>query len=410
MNDITVAKTALKNINWNFYEKNVFSPSELRPFNPRGYHWYPATFIPEIPFTLIEALTPSHATVWDPFSGIGTTFFQALSLSRYAKATEICTVAVEYMKSLFMLFDPSLDLIEMQRNILSSLQKYNSSKTYTDFKNVLIDKLSPWYSKKTLHQLCFLFEQEKNSEKETKAIYRICISALLKATSSQDRGWGCIADNVLPKIERIRDKNVLNVFKSKARRLTGDISKHLQEVGPLYPDIYKEMASNQPIIHEDVTICNSVKDDSVDLVVTSPPYPNMTDYVTAQRLSYYFLGFDVSNRDTLKDGVLEIGARYRRNRKDSVDKYFEAMRIVNKCVSQKVKRNGYVCYVLPAFNVDNDNNKIRLQAVQKVLASMSEFGFIKEDEYERILPQKRRSHNKMWATLEREKIHLFRKV
>lgn len=156
MNDITVAKTALKNINWNFYEKNVFSPSELRPFNPRGYHWYPATFIPEIPFTLIEALTPSHATVWDPFSGIGTTFFQALSLSRYAKATEICTVAVEYMKSLFMLFDPSLDLIEMQRNILSSLQKYNSSKTYTDFKNVLIDKLSPWYSKKTLHQLCFL--------------------------------------------------------------------------------------------------------------------------------------------------------------------------------------------------------------------------------------------------------------
>lgn len=412
VNDIARAKTALKNINWNFYEKNVFSPNELHPFNPRAYHWYPATFIPEIPFTLIEALAPPRAVVWDPFSGIGTTFFQALSLSRYAKATEICTVAVEYMKSLFTLFDPDLDLVETQKKILRSFDRYDCTKQYstTTTNNILLDRLKPWFSQETLRQLCFLFEEEKNSEKEVKAIYRICISSLLKAASSQDRGWGCIADNVLPKLEKIKDKNVLGMFKSSTRRLTEDITQHLKKVGPLYPDIYWDMASNTSIFHEDVRVCNSIRDNSIDLIVTSPPYPNMTDYVTAQRLSYYFMGFDVSNKNTLKDGVSEIGARSRRNRKNSVQTYYEDMRIVNKIISQKLKSNGYACYVLPAFNLDNDNNKNRLQAVQKVLANMSEFGFIKEDEYERILPQKRRSHNRMWATLERERIHLFRKV
>lgn len=412
VNDITKAKIALKNINWNFYEKSAFSPNELRPFNPRAYHWYPATFIPEIPFTLIEALTPPRATVWDPFSGIGTTFFQALSLSRYSRATEICTVAVEYMKSLFTLFDPTLNLLKVRLGTEKALEDFASSKDYSKdvSTEILVNRLEPWFSSKTLNQLCFLFIKEKKSEKEEKAIYRICISALLKTASSQDRGWGCVADNVLPKEEAIIDKNVLKMFKYSARRLTDDISQHRRTLSPDYKVIYREMSENPPIFHEDLRVCNSISDNSIDLIVTSPPYPNMTDYVTSQRLSYYYLGFDLFLKGISNDGVLEIGARSRRNRKNSVEAYYEDMKKVNKVISKKLRSDGYACYILPAFNLDNDNNKLRRQAVQKVIASMTDCDLIKEEEYERILPQKRRSHNRLWATLEREKIYLFRKV
>ena len=86
------------------------------------------------------------------------------------------------------------------------------------------------------------------------------------------------------------------------------------------------------------------------------------------------------------------------------------MQQANKAISAKIKQGGFACYVMPVFNTDNENNRSRRRIVQRVLSSMDQYDLIKEDEYERILPDKRRSHNIKWATLEREKIYLFKKV
>jgi DNA modification methylase len=411
--DLTNARTVLRNINWNFYHKSAFSPNELRPFNTRTYHWYPATFIPEIPYTLIEVLTLPNATVWDPFSGMGTTYFQALSLNRKALATEICGVAVEYMKSLFTLFNPSIDFKKIEIDVEKILGEFNATKNYTaSFQgSALINRLEPWFSKQTLNQLSFLFGKEAGCEsKELKSIFRICISASLKSVCSQDRGWGCVADNVLPKDNQIEDKKALVIFRKNARRLVREVSEHLKKTLPGYSALYEEMSKQQTIFHEDVRLSNGIPDNSVDLIVSSPPYPNMTDYVTSQRLSYYFLGFDLIEKKSMDDACMEIGARSRRSRKDSLEKYLEDMRKANSVISRKIKEEGYVCYVLPAFSMDNQNNKNRRQIVQKVLADMAEHDLVKEDEYERILPEKRRLHNAKWATLEREKIYLLRRA
>jgi len=136
----------------------------------------------------------------------------------------------------------------------------------------------------------------------------------------------------------------------------------------------------------------------------------MTDYVTSQRLSYYYLGIDLAEKINIKDFVLEIGARSRRAKSDSIDRYFEDMQKANEVISKKIKTGGYACYVMPAFATDNENNKNRKHIVQKVLSRMVDYDLIKEDEYERILPTIRRSHNIKWTSLEREKIYLFRKV
>lgn len=415
VNDIHVAEATLKNINWNFYTKGVFSPNEMRPFNCRKYHWFPATFVPEIPFTLIEVLTLPGAVVYDPFAGIGTTYFQALLLERKPITTEICRVAIEYMQSLFTLFNPEINADLLIENIKKLLKYFSPSEDYASNapKDVLIDKLRPWYSEKALNQLSFLFIKEARcSDKATKAAMRISISAILKTASSQDRGWGCIADNMLPKQDQIKDKKIFDLFNRYINRLLKDISEYLKYITPNYGESYKKLSKEQTIIHKDVRKCKEIPDNSVDLVVTSPPYPNMVDYVTSQRLSYYFLGFDLTDKNSLENSDnldLEIGARSRRGRKDSVERYLEDMQGANRAISQKIKTGGYACYVMPVFNKDNENNKNRSRIVQKLLSGMDEYDLIKEEEYERILPTIRRSHNQKWATLEREKIHLFRK-
>jgi len=413
VNDIHTAKIILKNINWDFHQRIVSSPYEIRPFNCRRYHWFPATFVPEIPFTLIEVLTLPNAMVYDPFAGIGTTYFQALLLDRKPVATEICRVAIEYMQSLFILFNPEINFDGLKVNFNKMLKDFNPHNDYISNvpKNILINKLRPWYSENTLSQLSFLFIKEAScSDEAMKAAIRISISAILKTASSQDRGWGCIADNVLPKKEQMRDKEVLDLFEKHVNRLLEDISEHLKYVMPGYDQIYKELSEKETIFHEDVREYKGIPDNSVDLVVTSPPYPNMTDYVTSQRLSYHFLGFDLADNDNVKDRDLEIGARNRRSRKDSIGRYCDDMQRANKIISQKLKSGGYACYVMPVFNADNENNRNRKRIIHKVISTMDDYDLIKEDEYERILPPIRRSHNIKWATLEREKIFLFRKV
>lgn len=413
VNDIRRAKAVLKNINWNFYETGTFAPHEVYPFNCRKHHWYPATFVSEIPFTLVEVLTHPNAVVYDPFGGIGTTYFQALLLNRKPLVTEICRVAVEYMRSLFVLFDPEIDFIRIKSDIEKTLRDFDVHKDYTSDvpKHVLIDRLRHWYSERTLNQLCFLFNRAATGRNATiKAAIRISISAILKTASSQDRGWGCIADNMLPKKEQIKDKGVFDLFRKHMKGLLDDISGHLNCVTQGYSRIYRELSTQQTIFHEDVRGCENIRDDSVDLVVTSPPYPNMTDYVTSQRLSYYYWGSDLIDKSSVKDVGLEIGARSRRSRTDSIDRYFEDMQKANKAISAKIKQGGFACFVMPMFNTDNENNKSRRRIVKRVLSSLDEYDLIHEDEYERILPTKRRSHNIKWATLEREKIYLFKKV
>ncbi len=406
--DVQSSRAILRNVNWDFHQRSAFSPEEVRPFKCSAHHWCPATFVPEIPFTLIEVLSLPNAVVYDPFAGVGTTYFQALLLNRRPLATEICKVSVEFMRALFRLFDPSVDANEIRKMIQAIIASYKPDRDYTpsDERRISIDKLTPWYSSKTLNQLAFLFVEQAHCKDETvRAVMWISISAILQSVSSQDRGWGCIADNVLPKKDKIKDKEALTLFNRHINRLLNDTSEHLKYTKAGYDQLYRDLAQQQTIFHSDVRECKEIQDSSVDLVVTSPPYPNMTDYVNSQRLSYYLTRFDMAS-----DWHLEIGARSRRQRKDALVLYSEDMQHANEAIAKKLKRGGYASYVMPVFSTDNENNKNRRQIVQKIMSKLESLDLIKEDEFERILPTLRRGHNAKWATLEREMIYVFRKA
>jgi DNA modification methylase len=406
--DLHNSRAILKNVNWDFPQRSVFSPEEMRPFKCSAHHWCPATFIPEIPFTLIEVLSLPNAVVYDPFSGLGTTYFQALLLNRKPIATEICRVNVEFMRALFQLFDPRMDLNEIKEKVQTTIAAYKHNMDYTlnEDRQASVDKLRPWYSSKTLNQLAFLFaERARCRDENVRAAMWISTSAILQSVSSQDRGWGCIADNVLPKDDQIKDKDALTLFGRHMNRLLDGVSEHLKYTKPGYDELYRSLSQQRTIFHNDVRECDEIQESSVDLVVTSPPYPNMTDYVNSQRLSYYFMELEMTS-----DWRLEIGARSRRQRKDALARYSEDMQHANEAIAKKLKKGGYACYVMPVFGADNDNSKNRRLIVQKIMSKLDDLDLTKEDEFERILPTIRRAHNAKWATLERERIYLFRKA
>ena len=116
--DNSEVKKRLNSINWNFDFTIDYGEDALHPFNCRKYYSYPATFIPEIPYALIEILSQKGDVVLDPFGGIGTTFMQALSLERVPYSFDINPVASTVCKTLYMLFNPSVNKEQIKNQLL----------------------------------------------------------------------------------------------------------------------------------------------------------------------------------------------------------------------------------------------------------------------------------------------------
>jgi DNA modification methylase len=404
------ARPILDSINWNFSTPFTVGRSGMSLFDCRKHHWYPATFIPEIPYTLIEVLSKPGDVVYDPFSGIGTTIFQALLLGRKPYATELGKVSVDFMLSMWELFNPRTDISTVLTDFDKIKATYDPSKDYSKALRktlIKVESLRPWYAEGTFNQLMYLTLSETRCRRPgTRAAMRVVLSATFKAACAQDRGWGCIADNVLPKPkQKGKEKNALEQFGRKLNILI----KELSEIRTALPSTTEKFLSttnvSSRITKVDARQDSSVPDSSVDLIVTSPPYPNMTDYALSQRLSYYWLGGDPSD-----DLAFEIGARRKRNLSTAIQKYRDSMKDVMKVLSSKLKIGGYACFVMPGFEGDKQNNTERKQVVQECLAFLPANGLVLEQELHRILPTLRRHHNQKWTTLEREYIHIYRKV
>ncbi|MCK5867372.1 MAG: hypothetical protein KAG14_03155, partial [Mycoplasmataceae bacterium] len=87
----------------------------------------------------------------------------------------------------------------------------------------------------------------------------------------------------------------------------------------------------------DATVPNpNIKDNTVDLVVTSPPYLGIVDYTMTNWLKLWLLGY---NKNTLKkDIVLSDSLKF--------DEYIVFITNVLNSMYSKIKIGGYVCLIV----------------------------------------------------------------
>lgn len=406
--NINEAKYILHQVNWNFSTPFSIGRSGFKLFDCRKYHWFPATFIPEIPYTLIEILSKPGAVVYDPFAGIGTTLYQALILGRNPLGTEIGKVPSEIIKVMCSLFNPNVNLSQISEVLEQAVNNYDPESNYENHVNdklISIDRLKPWFNPKTFNEILYLvmLEQELINS-PIKGAVKIALSSTLKTVCGQDRGWGCIADNMLPKDNQLSKKrDAIEHFRRKLRTLKYEFDL-IREALPKDAVAYLSQTDVKDIIHNcDIRECN-LPSNSTDLIITSPPYPDMADYSTSQRLSCYLF-----NSDPMDTVTNEIGARRKRFKSTSIQDYINDMKEALTVITSIVKIGGYACFVMPRFSSDKLNNSTRKIAVQECMGSLAT-NFILELELVRALPTRRRHHNQKWATLEEECIHVYRRL
>ena len=403
--------TLLSSIDWSFDTPFYSRTRNSFLFDCRKHHWYPATFVPEIPYSLIEVLSKPGQVVLDPFSGIGTTVLQALVLGRRPYGIERCRVAVEYVRALWALLAPQTDIDRVHRALDQLWRQYDSQRPYDlDFLEADAEfgsLLRPWFNEQTFKEIAFLILAERQQDDTAvRSALRVALSATLKAATAQNKGWGCIADNVLPKAEqRGKVRHALSRCYRNWTVLLRGIEVARSHMPSTASAFLGEVAVADHVLHGDSRTDSAVDTPLVDLVVSSPPYPSMTDYATSQRLSYYLLR---SRPDG--DFRSEIGARRRRTRRDALDTYKQDMSKSLSLTVDQMREGAYACLVMPTFSVDRDNNKRRHRIVDECLATLINKGLTQVRRLERVLPVRRRHHNQRWTSLERETIYVYRRV
>ena len=256
-----------------------------------GFHPYPARLHPATAAHLVGALSPEGGVVLDPFCGSGTVLVEARIAKREAWGFDLNPVAVALSK----LKTRSFRATEREAVLAASeracavaterrLAKLGASRRYPREDVAHYDP----------HVLLELDGLRAGIERLTPSVatrvVQLVLSSILTKLSRRDGDTGAGL-----RTTRLAAGYPTRLFMNKAKELVGFLE--------LTAQLYRG-APSAHVMRADARSLRGAPDDGVDLVVSSPPYPGVYDYVEHHRARMRWLGMDP---DPLDAG--EIGAR-----------------------------------------------------------------------------------------------------
>jgi tRNA G10 N-methylase Trm11 len=322
----------LLGIDWEFTrEDTLYLGHDLHP--------YPAKFIPQIPANLIAGLSLRGEVVWDPFGGSGTTALEALLLGRNAISTDANPLASLICKAKCSALSP-----EQRSELLSLNSRIRTLSNTPDLARVLlkirektslkvppIPNLLDWFLQESVEELSYIREEiETLDGPSSRTFALVALSSIVLASSFQDG-----ETRYARRPRTLRPGRVLGMF---AGALENSLRKHEPLEALLgYRKALVETADIRAIDHMKI-----IEPESVDLIVTSPPYANSTDYHLYHRFRLFWLGYDP--RDFAR---LEIGSHLRHQREGKgYSLYEEEMSQALEQIWSRLRPGRYAAFVL----------------------------------------------------------------
>lgn len=241
---------------------------------------YRASFKPELPDFCIRRYSQKGQVVFDPFSGRGTTALQANLLGRVAWATDINPLAVRLSRA--KTNPVGLDEIVLRLNEVDFRRPIDLSGYQEHF--------APFYHPDTYRELVNL----KHFLKKKKDLVNDFLE-LLAVSRLHGHSAGFFSVYSFPQISIPPDSQRLI---NKRRRQAPDyraiaprvIKKAAQALRDGFTSEFFEVSAANNIQHSDARAISCLRPNSVDLIVTSPPFLDKVDYVADNWLECWFAG------------------------------------------------------------------------------------------------------------------------
>lgn len=256
--------------------------SQTRSYT-HAIHPYVAKFMPHFPNLFIRLLTKPGDVVLDPMCGSGTTLIDAMLNGRHALGIDIDPLSILITK---------VATTRMSQTKLKKLQdwekKIEKFEVYPENYNLkIVHNHQIWFRDDVLATILYI-KSEINllDDEDLKDIARLSLSKIIKEVSNAD------PRDLMPEINHDKPVNEkADVFKSFSKSLEKTIEKISQYTQRIkeYPDV------NATIVGNDARKI-TLKDNCVDLIVTSPPYAYAMDYARIHKLSL-FTSLGLTNDD-----------------------------------------------------------------------------------------------------------------
>ncbi len=274
---------------------NLDFHEESSNYSLHSIHSFPAKFPPQLPRVFIESLTLPGDLVFDPMMGSGTTLLEAYLLNRRALGTDIDPLALRI--SIVKLSTPSVTELEKVAEQVIEKASQRLSKSIRKIELLLESSFDSqsrafvdyWFSKNVQLELAVLLDElHQIKDPGIKDFLSISVSAVIIAKSG---GVSLARDLAHTRPHRDMEKKSLSVMTEFRKRIKKNI-KHLSNEPFEYPRFLMSEADIQKL---------PIAENSIDLIVTSPPYANHAiDYMRAHKFSLVWFGFPISRLSELR--------------------------------------------------------------------------------------------------------------
>lgn len=303
-----------------------FNKNKSEPF----HRWYPFVegYSKEFIRSIILELDSRPEVCLEPFSGSGTT---ALELQNMG----IKCISFEVNPLMYLIARVKLENeydINVVRQyfdyIVQERMQVDVSDVTSDFKT-LIEKenIKKWNYDQVvavaIKKLQVVIEQIDDIK--YRELFQVALAAILLDVSNLYRNGKCLSYKKGWENKKLSEKQVFQKFDDKVKnQLMVDIINSSRNFA---------VKNKNYLYNEDsrVGIMNLVQDDTVDLVITSPPYLNSRDYTDTYMLELKTLGFTKSNDEIRK-------LRERTLRSHVQIKWNDATRIKNKLLDDALEK------------------------------------------------------------------------
>lgn len=244
---------------------------------------YRASFKPELPEFCIERFSEKGAVVLDPFTGRGTTALQANLMGRVAWACDVNPLGVLLTKA--KTAPAGLDEIVLRLNEVDFSRPVELNTAYTE-------KLAPFFHPDTYRELinlrAFLHQRP---DRVNRFIELVALSRL------HGHSPGFFSVYSFPQIsippERQRQINQKRHQQPDYRAIAPRIiKKAAQSLRDGFSRDFFAVSSANRIETSDARNMKFIAPNSVDLIVTSPPFLDKVDYLADNWLEFWFSNID----------------------------------------------------------------------------------------------------------------------
>ncbi len=344
--------------------KTIDDSWDFRKANTKEYthcfHAYPAMMIPQVARRIIENFGKKANVLFDPYCGTGTSMVEANLLGINAVGTDINPLARLIAKAKTTKIDIQvLDLFLYDFNNFIFSINFRPE----NIKSIIIPEvinIDFWFSKSNQEKLGIILGYiEKINDISINNFFKVAFSETVREASFVKNG-----EFKLVKNKDIGDKEDIDVFGLMISKLTRNRQGLL--------DFINSCKSNVFTMVYDFNTVNSIpeekiKPNSIDLIVTSPPYGDSRTTVAYGQYSRFaneWLGYKEANQldrklmggerrkishkfkiDLLNDVIDSIKRLDSERARDVMSFYEDYEKSINN-VSKTLKKGGFACYVV----------------------------------------------------------------